>query len=524
MKTKIANPVLPGFHPDPSILRVGDDYYIANSSFEWYPGVRIHHSRDLVTWEVVAQPLDTLELLDMIGNESSGGIWAPCLSHDGEKFYLIYTDVKSQNTLPFKDVNNYLTTSVDIKGPWSKPIYMNSSGFDASLFHEGDKKWYVNMEWDYRKTDLGDMFTGILLQEFDAKAGRLLGKPLNIFKGPERQLVEGPHLYKKDGYYYLLTAEGGTSYAHAVTIARSTSIEGPYEIHPNKHLISSKDTDRYIQKAGHGSLVETQDGKWYLAFLGGRPIKDTGRCILGRETSIQEVIWKDGWPYLANGTISPDDFYEVEGEIEYKQKGEVRYSFDNFDFLNDFNTLRRPIKEDTFSISEKTGYLTITGKESILSKFDQALIARRQTDMSFTASFKLEFESDNFQRMAGMTYRYDEHNQFYFYMSYDETLGGNVLRLIKMDAGIPTIFDKVYPACGNTVNMMIKVDQDTAQFYYSVDEENYMKAFDVLDATILSDDYAQPLGFTGAFIGMACQDMVDKSAKAHFTEFVYTPR
>ena len=522
MRTKVKNPILPGFNPDPSILRVGDDYYIANSTFEWYPGVRIYHSRDLVNWEFIASPLDTLEHLDMRGNEPSGGIWAPCLSYSGGKFHLIFTDVKSQKFLPFKDVNNYLVTADDIKGPWSKPIYLNSSGFDPSLYHEGDKKWYLNMEWDYRAGSLGDFFTGILLQEYDPEREKLVGEPVNIFGGTDLKLVEGPHLYKKDGYYYLLTAEGGTSYEHAVTIARSRDMFGPYEVHPDNPLITANGTDSYIQKSGHGSLVETADGKWYLAFLGGRPIKDTGRCVLGRETSLSEVVWKDGWPYLANGTGNPDEYYEVDGDVEEILRGEDVYTFENLDFLKDLNTLRRPYSEETFSTDDRKGWLSVTGKHSILSVFDQALLARRQTDFAFEAEIKMDFTSDNFQRMAGMSYRYDEHNQYYFYKSYDKALDSQVLKLMKFDAGICDISEDVMIPDG-VIHMKVKSSYDKAQFYYSLDGVEYTAVFDEIDTTILSDDYAQPLGFTGAFIGFACQDMVDRSAKAYFEYFKYSP-
>jgi xylan 1,4-beta-xylosidase len=202
MNSKIINPILPGFNPDPSIVRVGDDYYIATSTFEWYPGVQIHHSRDLVNWRLVAHPLDRAELLDMRGNPDSGGIWAPCLTwHDG-LFWLIYTDVKRHEG-SFKDMHNYLTTCATIDGRWSDPVYLNSSGFDASLFHDDDgRKYLCNMEWDY------------------------------LFKGTDLRVTEAPHIYKRNGYYYLLTAEGGTGYTHAMTMARSKNLRGPYELDP----------------------------------------------------------------------------------------------------------------------------------------------------------------------------------------------------------------------------------------------------------------------------------------------------
>ncbi|WP_339644503.1 glycoside hydrolase family 43 protein, partial [uncultured Pelagibacterium sp.] len=264
------NPILPGFNPDPSICRVGEDYYIATSTFEWFPGVQIHHSKDLANWALLTRPLTRKSQLDMRGNPDSCGIWAPCLTHNGEKFWLVYTDVKRKDG-NFKDAHNYIVTADEITGPWSEPIYVNSSGFDPSLFHDDDgKKWFVNMLWDHREGY--HRFAGIALQEFDPVAGRLVGERKNIFKGSPLKLVEGPHLYKRDGWYYLLTAEGGTGYEHAATLARSRNIDGPYELHPDMYLVTAKDNPlNPLQRAGHGDIVETPDGQTYLVHLTGRP-------------------------------------------------------------------------------------------------------------------------------------------------------------------------------------------------------------------------------------------------------------
>src|SRR5690606_9786631 len=175
------NPILPGFNPDPSILRVGEDYYIATSTFEWYPGVQIHHSKDLANWTLLTRPLTRKSQLDMRGNPDSCGIWAPCLTHDGEKFWLVYTDVKRKDG-NFKDAHNYIVTAEKITGPWSDPVYVNSSGFDPSLFHDEDgKKWFLNMLWDHRGGH--HRFAGIALQEFDSVVGKLVGERKNIFRG-----------------------------------------------------------------------------------------------------------------------------------------------------------------------------------------------------------------------------------------------------------------------------------------------------------------------------------------------------
>ena len=201
----IQNPVLSGFHPDPSILRVEDDYYIATSTFEWFPGVQINHSKDLVHWDLLGYPLTRVSQLNMIGEEDSCGVWAPCLSYDKGRFYLIYTDVKSFIG-SFKDTHNYLVTAEDIHGPWSEPIYLNSSGFDPSLFHDRDgRKYLVNMVMDHRSYS-ASKFAGIVLQEYSEEERKLVGPKKVIFKGSQLGVTEGPHLYWKDGYYYLMTA------------------------------------------------------------------------------------------------------------------------------------------------------------------------------------------------------------------------------------------------------------------------------------------------------------------------------
>ncbi|MEO1993419.1 MAG: glycoside hydrolase family 43 protein, partial [Pirellulales bacterium] len=301
----IRNPILPGFHPDPSICRVGNDYYIATSTFEWFPGVSIHHSRDLVNWRLLTHALGDTRLLDLRGVPSSGGVWAPALSFQDGLFYLCYT-VVHQHESATKDTPNYLITAPDIHGPWSDPLFINSSGFDPSLFHDDDgKKYWLNMVWDHRSHR--HPFHGINLQQFDAQKKELIETPQTIFTGSPIRLTEGPHLYKRNDWYYLLTAEGGTEYDHAVTMARSKNLYGPYEVHPkNPILTSAGKPDSPLQKAGHASLVETSTGEWYMPHLCARPLPGSKYCNLGRETAIQKVEWlEDEWLYLEGGGNSP---------------------------------------------------------------------------------------------------------------------------------------------------------------------------------------------------------------------------
>ena len=519
----INNPVLKGFNPDPSILRVDKDFYIATSTFEWFPGVQIHHSRDLANWQLLSRPLTRPSQLDMLGNPDSGGTWAPCLSYSDGLFHLIYTDVKYWKRDPYKIAYNYLVTAPEITGPWSDPLFLNSSGFDPSLFHDDDgRKWLLNMLWDHRKQN--NRFAGILLQEFCPKTHKLVGPITNIFRGTNRGLVEGPHIYKRNGWYYLLTAEGGTEYAHACTLARSRSIEGPYEPHPDGHLVSSMGyPDAPLQKAGHGSLVETAEGEWYLAHLCARPI-DGRHCTLGRETAIQKCDWKsDGWLYLDRGGSVP--FVETDAP---KALLPAPFPDDGWDGRFDrpvldihFQSLRQPVTEDWLSLTERPGFLRLKGMEPTVSTFRQSLIARRVQSFDISVETSVEFQPATFQQMAGLIAYYDTENHFYLRISHDEDLG-RTLNIISTDAatsGEMLENDVTLPPEG-PVHLRLTMKSGALRFEFAVDGSEWQRVGPTLDAAILSDDYNH-LGFTGAFVGLCCQDLSGQRLHADFDRFVY---
>lgn len=305
----IQNPILKGFHPDPSIIRVGEDYYIATSTFEWWPGVRLHHSRDLVHWELIGYPLDRTSMLDLRGVGPSQGIWAPCLTYDQGIYYLVYTVVKAFYCNMY-DTNNYLVTAQDIRGPWSEPVPLNNFGFDPSLFHDEDgRKYMVSMVTDHR---IPKKYKGrLILQEYDPVNRKMVGPVKDIYQA-DRIFLEGPHILKHDGWYYLFSADTGTGEGHGQTIQRAKSVWGPYEMyHPPFGRRDSEDeaysimTSRHhpgflLQKSGHGDLVETPDGQWYMVHLCGRALESRNpadarrfpgarRYPLGRETAIQKV-------------------------------------------------------------------------------------------------------------------------------------------------------------------------------------------------------------------------------------------
>ena len=520
----IRNPILRGFNPDPSILRVGEDYYIAVSTFEWFPGVVIHHSRDLVNWRILARPLDRPELLDMRGEPPSCGVWAPCLSYADGLFYLIYSDVKASGR--FKDVYNYVTTAPAITGPWSAPAFLNSSGFDPSLFHDEDgRSWFLNMFYDYRPGR--NRFAGIVLQEFDRKTRILKGGIRNIFAGSELGFTEGPHLYRHKGLYYLMVAEGGTGLNHAVTVARSASIAGPYELDPQNPMLSSADApEAELQKAGHASLVETPGGEAYIAHLCSRPIARRGACTLGRETALQKVEWTaDGWLRLCGGGRTPKS--EVPAPKLPSCPWPAIPSRDDFDAPAlglQYQTPRTGIDPADLSLAARPGFLRLVGRESPISRFRSSLVARRVQDFRVSVSTCVEFDPEDLQQMAGLIVLYDTENFYYLRLSRDANLGKSLGILswdrARPDQPCPDVSVEGWRRCF----LKAEIDCDRLRFFYGNDGAVWTQLGPVLDASRLSDERCAREfegAFTGMFAGVCCQDLSGRAKSADFDWFEY---
>jgi len=533
----IRNPVLPGFNPDPSICRVGDDYYIATSTFEWFPGVQIHHSRDLVNWRLVRRPLDRASQLDMRGNPDSGGVWAPCLSHADGHFWLVYTDVKRFDGA-FKDAHNFIVTAPAIEGPWSDPIYVNSSGFDPSLFHDDDgRKWFLNVYWDHRddpkKLRRHPSFGGILLQEWDARSQSLVGPRRTIFAGSPHGLVEGPHLHKRGGWYYLTTAEGGTGYDHAVTMARARRIEGPYALHPHVHLITSKDApDAPLQRAGHGQIVETPDGQTYHTHLCSRPLAGLRRSPLGRKTAIQKCVWRDDdWLYLEQGgqipaLDVPAPFATAEAPAPIRQRDD----FDQRDLPIAFQWLRTPEPRRIFSLDARPGWLRLIARESLGSWFEQALVARRQQHFAYRAETELDFAPQDFQQCAGLVAYYNRCKFHALAVTRDDD-HRRVLTLLSCNADYPTgrlsfpLPSPIPLGDAGSVRVSAQIDGSRLQFAWA-SPDGWREVGPVLDASLLSDEAGsgEHGSFTGAFVGMFAFDASGGGAPADFRYFEYEGR
>ncbi len=532
----IRNPILTGFNPDPSILRVGDDYYIATSTFEWYPGVQIHHSRDLEHWRLLTRPLNRPSQLDMLGDPDSCGVWAPCLTYSDGLFWLIYTDVKrygrttvgGASGASLRDFHNYLVTCPTIDGEWSDAVYLNSSGFDPSLFHDTDgRKYLVNQLWDHRPGR--NRFNGIVLQEYSHEQRKLIGERKNIFPGTSIGFTEAPHLYKRNGWYYLITAEGGTGWGHAMTMARSRSLTGSYELHPDKYIITARERpDAPLQRAGHGDLVETQAGDTYAVYLCGRPLHNRGRCVLGRETAIQKMVWgSDDWLRTRDGSGAP----ELETprptlpEAPFPES-QARENFDRKELPIHFQWLRSPYPAELFSLSERPGYLRLFGRETIGSQFRQSLVARRQQAHCYTAITAMEFEPEHYQQAAGLVCYYNSSKFHYLHVSHDETVGRHVrVMTCTPDSPQSDAFTTPIPIPKGRIELRVDVDFERLRFAYRVDGD-WKFLPELFDASILSDEATTPgaPNFTGAFVGMACQDVSGTARPADFDWFEYRER
>lgn len=539
--TQLRNPVLRGFNPDPSVARVGDDIYIATSTFEWFPGVQIHHSRDLVHWRLAARPLMRAAQLDMRGDPDSCGVWAPDLTHADARFWLVYTDVKryGQTTVngasgaSLRDFHNFLVTCDTIDGEWSDPVPLNSSGFDPALFHDDDgRSWLLNMLWDHRPDH--SRFGGIVVQELDRTTKRLIGERRTIFGGTPLGFTEGPHLYKRDGWYHLLVAEGGTGWDHAVTMARSRSLSGPYEVHPDIAVLTAAGRrDGPLTRTGHGDLFDLADGTTWIAYLCGRPLPMRERCVLGRETALQPMVWgSDGWLRTAAGDALPDASPEAPALVP------APWPADGFDgsFSSDtlpavFQWLRTPDPDWLFSLTARPGFLRLYGRETVGSQFRQALVARRQQHLSYSATTRVDVAPTCFQQAAGLICYYNSTKFHYLHITHDGTTRQLQVMTANPEDGRCTVTPGVSALPDGAIDLRVEVRVDRLRFAWRVsavadradDAASWSWLEETWDASILSDEASLPglPNFTGTFVGMACQDMAGTALPADFAFFRY---
>ncbi|MFW6267495.1 MAG: glycoside hydrolase family 43 protein [Marinilabiliaceae bacterium] len=506
------NPVLSGFYPDPSVCRKGDDYYLVNSTFSFFPGVPIFHSTDLVNWKQLGHVLNRPLQLNITNQEISEGIFAPAISYNpnNDLFYMVTTFVGG--------MGNFFVTAEDPAGPWSDPVKLNDlPGIDPSFFFDDNgQAWLV-----HNATPEGDpQYEGhraIWIQEFDPKAGKLVGERKMIIDGghditEEPVWVEGPHIYKVNGYYYLMAAEGGTGENHSEVIFRSREVTGPYEPYEGNPILTQRNLPSSrpnpVTSTGHADIIETPDGDWWAVFLGCRPYKDN-HFNTGRETFLLPVEWKDGWPVI----LEEDKPAPLVEEASHTQRDTSKNYFPsgNFKIRDDFagdslalcwNFIRTP-REKWYDFNDH-GIRLDFRPVSFREKKNPSFIGRRQQHQIFSASTAVSLKSGNSENRAGLLcFRTERHNYFLGAFAENGNLVAFVEKTIQRDG------EKVKKRLGlkktslsadETIYLKVDCDEDMIDFLISEDQENWEYLAESQDAAYLSTATAG--GFVGTYIGM----------------------
>lgn len=511
--SKFHNPILPGFYPDPSICRKGDDFYLVNSTFAYFPGVPIFHSKDLVHWEQIGNILDRKDQVELNGLPYSQGIFAPTIRYNNGTFYMITTNVSG--------CGNFYVTAKSPEGPWSDPIVVKAPGIDPTIFFDGDKAYYVGTREKDKSISRYYGDNQIWLQELDIETGELLGEPHVIWEGAVKDAVwqEGPHIYKKDGYYYVMIAEGGTCLHHAIMIARSKNLLGPYENNKANPILTHRHLGSHypIMYVGHGDLIEAPDGSWWMILLASRPYGGL-YSNMGRETFLVPVTWEDGWPIVNEGIGL------VEPEMEAPKLPVTRYlpenACDHFekDTLDyKYMFLRNPA-DDMYSLTRRKSYLSLKVRpETLFENENPSFVVRRQQHFNYKASTSLEFMPKQASETAGLVLIQNGD----FNIRFERRLidGKQSLVVTRREKGV----DEVVATCEynkEKVYLSVFAIGQKLCFTYGEDERcDQILAKDV-DATILSSEVAG--GFVGTCIGMYASSNHEASDQyADFDWFEY---
>lgn len=505
----VRNPILPGFHPDPSVCRAGDDYYLVTSSFEYFPGVPLFHSRNLSEWDLIGHVLTRENQLPLAGAKSSQGIFAPTLRFHQGTFVMITTNMTTER--------GFYVTTEDPTRAWSDPIFVQEEGFtmDPSLFFDDDGKVYYTRHG-------GGRHGAVYQAEIDLATGRLAQPARPIWTGTGGIWPEGPHLYKINGSYYLMIAEGGTSYDHEVTIARSDSPWGPFEACPRNPIFTHKhDRKLAIQATGHADLLQSQDGAWWLVFLGIRPWDGTHHH-LGRETCLAPVTWDDaGWPVVNHGrpvellaNVPSLPGKETREPVVYGSSA-IKDDFDAPALAPAWNFLRNPDPNQT-SLSARPGWLRLNAAAATLD--DEACVSfvgRRQLHYACRARLAFEFAPVALGQEAGLVVRADELNHYELVVTY--TICGPELVLKSRVQGKSS---SVAARAWSTQSAELSVEASPSHYEFFVHAAGAREFLGRLPTQALASEVTG--GFTGAYLGMfACGG--PGTPPADFDYFEYTP-
>jgi xylan 1,4-beta-xylosidase len=507
MQHGYANPILPGFYPDPSICRVGQVFYLVTSSFEYFPGVPIFESRDLVRWRQMGHCLDRASQLPLGRTACSLGIWAPTIRYHAGRFYMITTNTSVRR--------NFYVTTADPRGPWSEPVWLDEEGFDPSLLFDEDGQVYYTR----KGCPAGPDSEGIYQARIDVESGRLLDTPRLVSKGTGGMAVEAPHLYRIGAWYYMLLAEGGTHMGHMVTIGRSRSPWGPFEWCPHNPILSHRDNGRSeIQMTGHGELVQDADGRWWMVFLGTR-IYEYQHQHLGRETFLSPVHWnQEGWPVVGeNGTT--DLWVETPLPAESPWPDEPsRDDFNSPDLRHCWNWLRNPAREN-YDLRTRPGFLRLHGTAVGLDDADSpTFLGRRLQHFCATMTARLEFDPSREGEEAGLTLLMNTHHHYDIAVVRE---GAARQVVVRRTIGDMQVIAAKRSLAEGPVLLRVVADRTTFHFETSQDGVRFERMASAW-ARYLSQQVAG--GFTGVYVGLyatghgsLCQEPAD------FDSFEYEP-
>ena len=495
------NPILPGFYPDPSVCRVGNDYYIVNSSFQYFPAVPIHQSKDLINWKSIGYVLDRPSQVKLEKIGFWNGIYAPSLRYHDGLFYMITTNTS--------DKGNFYVYTNDPAGEWSDPVWVDQGGIDPDILFDKDGKVYFI-----------SAMGGIHICEIDIKTGKRLSESKRIWNGTGGRYAEAPHIYMKDGFYYLLIAEGGTEYGHKVTIARSRSIFGPYDSNPANPIlthINDNGASNPIQGVGHADLVQAHDGSWWAVCLGFRP--QTGaHHVMGRETFLAPVTWNDNsWPVVnGDGTVSLNMDCQTLPQVKVPEKPS-KDDFEETKLSDDWNYLCIPAFKN-YSLTEKKGSLRLKASTVSLDEIDSpTFVGRRQQHTDFCATAALDFSGIKNDSKAGLTtymtsnYRYD--------LSV-KCVNGKYTLSLSYYLGTLKHIEKEVSLSGKDIFLRVEGSNDFYTYSFSTDNKDFQKLGNI-DTRFLSSETAG--GFTGVYLGIFAQSEQDNASYADFDWFEYNP-
>ncbi|WP_333771115.1 glycoside hydrolase family 43 protein [Streptomyces sp. IBSBF 2435] len=508
------NPVLPGCFPDPSVCRVGQDYYLANSSFACFPGIPLHHSRDLANWRPIGHAVDRAGQVDLDGVRWDGGLYAPTLRHAAGRFHLVCTLVDGLGS-----AGNFLLSADDPAGDWSDPVWLpEAPGFDPSLFFDDDGSAYL---LGAREIPGTGGRTEIWMRAFDVATGALSGPDRVLFRGAlvDARWAEGPHLYRHDGWYVLLLAEGGTEFEHAVTVARSRQVTGPYENHPGNPVLTHRHLGQGhpLSGAGHADLVRTPGGDWYALLLASR-MYGGRHANLGRETHLARVEWEQGWPVVNPGAGRLTEHTEVALPAHpWPAAGPVDH-FDAEVLDAGWNLLRSP-GTGAYSLTERPGHLRLRLlPQTLAEQHTPAFVGRRQQHTDFAAETALDFNPGSPGEAAGLAVFQSPGHHITLLATPAED-GRTVVRLTGRHAGTDTVQAEL-PVRPGPLRLGVRARGQDYTFSCTQSPEG-ARDLATIDGRFLSSQVAG--GFTGVFLGPYATGPAGGTGHADYGWFRYGP-